>query len=101
MRKEKRNAEDWDFFYLICVPQIESCCLAYGREVSSFSWSSRLPFSQSCHVGWFHVVDVWDRSPLVVNEVSHGPNGIEVKTLTPPHTISIVGPCTAALALPK
>jgi hypothetical protein len=66
--------------YLIYVPRTESRRFTNGREVSSFSWSSRLPFLLSCHTGWLAVIDVWDWSPLAVNEASHGPGGEEVKT---------------------
>jgi hypothetical protein len=37
------------------------------------------------------VVDVWDRSPHVVNEASHNPGGEEIEMLTPLCNISIVG----------
>jgi hypothetical protein len=55
-------------------------CITNGKEASSY------------RTGWFAVADVWDWSPLVVNEASHGLGGEEVKTPTPPCTISIVGP---------
>jgi hypothetical protein len=58
----------------------------------SFSWISRSPLSPSCRTGWFTIVDVWDRSPLAVNEASLGLGAEEIKMPSPPHTISIVGP---------
>jgi hypothetical protein len=64
---------------------------ANGKEATSSSWSSRSPFLPSCCIGWFAVVDVWDWSPLVVNEASHGPGGEEVKMPSPPRNFSIVG----------
>jgi hypothetical protein len=68
------------------------CHFANGREASSFSWSSHSSFELSYHIGWFAIVDVWDRSPLVVNVVSHGPCGEEVERPSPPCTLSTVGP---------
>jgi hypothetical protein len=62
------------------------------REASSVSWCSHSPFSPSCGIGWFAIVDVWDRSPPAVNEASHGLGGDEVKMPSPHRTISIVGP---------
>jgi hypothetical protein len=78
--------------HLICVPRTESCRFTNGREASSFSWSSRSPFLPFCHTGSFTVVDVWDWSPLAVNEVSHGSGGEEDKTPSSLCTISIMGP---------
>jgi hypothetical protein len=67
-------------------------CFANGKEASSSSWSSCSPFSLSCHTGWFAIVDVWDWSPLAMNEASHVSDGKEVETPSSPHTISIMGP---------
>jgi hypothetical protein len=67
-------------------------CFTNGKESSSSSWSSRSPFSPSCRTNYFAIVDMWDWSPLVVNEASHGPGVEEVKTCSLPRTISIVGP---------
>jgi hypothetical protein len=78
--------------YLNCIPRTESHRVTNGREAWSFSWSSHSPFSPSCHTDWFTIVDVWDQSPLVVNKASHSPGGEEVKTPSPPRTISIMGP---------
>jgi hypothetical protein len=78
--------------YLICIPRIESHRFTNGREATSFSWSNRSPFSPSCWTGWFIVVDVWDWSPLAVNETSHNLGGDEVELPSLPHTISIMDP---------
>jgi hypothetical protein len=43
---------------------------ANGKEALSSSWNSRSPFLPSYRTGWFAIVDVWDWSPLAVNEVS-------------------------------
>jgi hypothetical protein len=51
-----------------------------------------LLFSLFCRTDWFTIVDVWDRSPLAVNEASHGLGGEEVETPSPQCTISIKGP---------
>jgi hypothetical protein len=64
-------------------------CFANGKEASSSSWSSHSP---SCRTSWFAVLDVWDWSPLAVNEVSHGPGSKEVKTSSLPPITSIMGP---------
>jgi hypothetical protein len=67
-------------------------CFANGKEASSSSWCSRSPFPPSYHTGWFAVVDVWDWSPLAVNEASQSPCGEEFRTPSLLHTISIMGP---------
>jgi hypothetical protein len=46
---------------------------AIGKEALSSPWSSCSPFSSSYRTGCFAIVDVWDWSPLVVNEVSKWP----------------------------
>jgi hypothetical protein len=85
--------------YLICAPvqshaMLMACwdCFANGKEASSSSWSSHMPFSSSCCIGWFVIVDAWDWSPLAVNEASHDPSGEEVGMPSLSCTISIVGP---------
>jgi hypothetical protein len=67
-------------------------CFTNGKEALSSSQSSHSPFSPSCRTGWFAIVDVWDWSPLAVNEALHGPGGKEVKMPSPPHTITIMCP---------
>jgi hypothetical protein len=57
MRKEKRNTKDWNFLSNL-RPHTESRRFANGREVSSFSWSSRSPFLPFGRSDWFAVVDV-------------------------------------------
>jgi hypothetical protein len=90
MRREKEMLRI-GISYMICIPHTESCCFTNEREVSSFSWSSRSPFSPSCHTGCLTIVDVWDWSPLAVNKASHNLGSEEVETPTLPHTISIIG----------
>jgi hypothetical protein len=92
MRKGKKGMLRIGNSYLICIPHTESPCFANGREDSPVSWSSHSPFLLSCHTGWIAIVDVWDWSPLAVNEASHGLGGEEVKTPSPPRTILIVVP---------
>jgi hypothetical protein len=44
-----------------------------------------------CHASWVDIVDVWARSPLIVNGALHGLDGKEVEVTSMTCTIPDVG----------